>query len=451
MTATLANTGTSKSIESLALTLFKIRFGTSSKVSTATVTTVEDKNIDNMPFVFADADSVEMALSSSEACAPALFALSTSDKAFHSVKITSASRRASDFINADVSTVKPGESETYSAVLSFVPSGTSRDEVLKSLYARRSALAPAQLVWNDRRPIGSIFLANSNTKFKTNPRGWFNDSKLNVKTTEGLAAFRKKMLTTADSAVKNLKNVGAQGMIFWDLEGEEMPHPVSYIGDPRMLPTMASEMDSVADEFFARFSKAGLKTGVTLRPSRIQASGSGWKHNHMAFDPVEEISQKIDYAQQRWGCSIFYVDSNATYAYNAKREVISWVMRAYMFQELQARHPDVLIIPEHGTYDYWSATAPYGELDMGDTGTADKVRWSYPDAFSVINISDGNIGKYRKQLVNSVKGGDVLLFRCWFNDGTHNDVKSIYDEADRDAVGTPQNNSSDTAPSSSAA
>jgi hypothetical protein len=34
---------------------------------------------------------------------------------------------------------------------------------------------PATLNWNDRRPIRSIYLARDNTKWSSNPRGWFND------------------------------------------------------------------------------------------------------------------------------------------------------------------------------------------------------------------------------------------------------------------------------------
>ncbi|RYG55278.1 hypothetical protein EON66_05660 [archaeon] len=40
-----------------------------------------------------------------------------------------------------------------------------------------------------------------------------------------------------------------------------------------------------------------------------------------------------------------------------------------MFRSLQARHPDVLLIPEHESYDYWTATAPYGELGTKNAAT----------------------------------------------------------------------------------
>src|ERR1700693_952734 len=41
-----------------------------------------------------------------------------------------------------------------------------------------------QVIWADRRPIGSLFLARPNTKWPTNPRGWF-DSSINITTDQG--------------------------------------------------------------------------------------------------------------------------------------------------------------------------------------------------------------------------------------------------------------------------
>ena len=340
-------------------------------------------------------------------------------------------RTAKDFINADSADIKPGQSKSYTFSLRFRPQSETFEEFSKPLYAERGQQVGTLLNWEDRRPIGSIFAANSNTGYPNNPRGWFNDNRVDINSPQGRASFQERMLKFADGCVNNLKNVGSQGMIFWDLEGEEMPHAITYLGDPRTLPQAAPEMDEIADKFFAKFRKAGLRTGVTLRPSRVvtDPNTGKWRHNHMAFDPVNEISEKISYAQNRWGCTIFYVDSNATYAFDNDGKVTSWTMRAEMFRELERRHPDCLIIPEHETFDYWSATAPYQELRSNSFGTPDLERVAYPGAFSVINIADGDLNRHHDALVEDLKNGDVLLFRCWFDDKTHQPVKNLYEEA----------------------
>ena len=340
-------------------------------------------------------------------------------------------QKASDNVHADTADIRPGQSKSYTFSLRFEPQTRSLSEFSSPLYAERGQQVKPLLKWSDRRPIGSVFAANSNTGYANNPRGWFNDGSVDIKSPAGLAKFQDRMLNFADGCVRNLKNVGSQGMIFWDLEGEEMPHATTYLGDPRILPQAAPEMDAIADKFFAKFRKAGLRTGVTLRPSRvvIDPKTGKWRHNNMGFDVVNEISQKIDYAQNRWGCTLFYVDSNATYAFTENGNVTAWIMRAEMFRELERRHPDCLIIPEHETFDYWSATAPYQELRSNMFGTPDLQRVAYSDAFSVINIADGDLDRHHDALVQDIKNGDVLLFRCWFDDQTHEPVKQMYREA----------------------
>ena len=359
----------------------------------------------------------------------------------YGMEVVPLQQKASDNIHLDDKmNIAPGQSKSYTFSLRFRPQSETMVQFSAPLYAERSTAVPPLLNWSDRRPIGSIFAANSNTGYPTNPRGWFNDSKVDVVSAAGRAAFEKRMLSFADGCVKNLKNVGAQGMIFWDLEGEEMPHATTYLGDPRVLPQAAPEMNAVADQFFAKFRAAGLKTGVTLRPSRvvIDPKTGKWRHNHMAFDVVNEISEKIDYAQKRWGCTLFYVDSNATYAFQPDGKVTSWIMRAEMFRELSRRHPDCLIIPEHNTFDYWSATAPYQELRSNHFGTPDLARVAFTDAFSVINIADGDLVRHHDALVEDIKNGDVLLFRCWFDDKTHEPVKKLYLEAGREEAPQPK-------------
>lgn len=324
--------------------------------------------------------------------------------------------------------LKPGEERTYHFSLRFAPGGADTFALARDLYDKFAKVYPYKLKWTDRRPIGELMLCNSATHFATNPRGWFNDPKLDVTTEEGRKDFHDRLMKSADTCIGIMKEVNAQGMIFWDLEGEEMPHAITYLGDPRILPKAAPEMDACADEFFQKFRAAGLKVGVCIRPSRIIANDNGgWAHLQ-TDDAVAEMSDKIAYAKKRWGCTIFYMDTNVRWE-KGMWSGDSQLLPASDLYELTRRHPDVLIFPEFGTFGYWSCTMPYGELRGGNTGTSDLLRAVYPSAGSTITIADGDyFGNYDALLAQAVHG-DIQLYRTWFGDSVNLYVKYLYREA----------------------
>src|SRR5262249_13218000 len=150
---------------------------------------------------------------------------------------------------------------------------------------------PRVLKWDDRRSIGMLVLASPDPKHHsaTNPRGWLSDPKLDAISPRGKPIFRQLVLGWAARSVAECKGRGAQGVIVWDVEGEEF-QPLVFVGDPRMLPQLAPEFDELADEVFQMFTDAALKTGICIRPSRIDrvedaTAKSHWRHGHMAFDP----------------------------------------------------------------------------------------------------------------------------------------------------------------------
>jgi hypothetical protein len=327
--------------------------------------------------------------------------------------------------------------KTFHLSLRFGAPGVSLEEIAPDIVEKFTAAHPFQIKWPDRRPIGMLVLADSSHGSSTNPRGWFNEPGAHFTGTNGIKHFRDRILEVADRSIGVLTSMGAQGMIFWDMEGEQFPN-INFVGDPRMTEQLAPEMDAAAPEFFARFHKAGLRTGVCIRPSRIVVATDGktkFEHRHMGIDAVEEMNQKIAYAKKHLGCLIFYVDTNVRYFAKPDGSVESRLLEADAFKRLADANPDVLLIPEIPKLAYWSCTAPYRELrphTFGNHAATDpRVLSFYPHAFSLINPIDGPAQQRRAELVAGQRRGDMLLFRCWFADGQNRLFKSILDEADR--------------------
>ncbi len=336
--------------------------------------------------------------------------------------------------------IEPGDTGTLKGSLRVAPSGTPTTEMAADVYEAFAARFPFVLDWPDRRPIGVIFLANSGQNWPTNPRGWFNDPKVDVTTPEGLADFRKRMMELADRSIGIMKDLDAQGMLFWDVEGGEMPHAITYLGDPRALPEHAPEMDAVADEFFKRFTDAGFKTGVTIRPSKIIARPSTGKPAHQQVDdPIADMSDKIRYARKRWGSTIFYMDTNVTWPIDTRPldEDLTrgmWQGNASLIStedmvDLAQRHPDTLIFPEFPRFGYYSAVGIYGETKTGGRlRTPDDVRAVYPDAMTVWKLGDVDFQVEWDGLLQAAMEGDVHVFRAWFGDWANAFVKRLQEE-----------------------
>jgi len=321
--------------------------------------------------------------------------------------------------------INPGGTDQYHLSLRFGTEGASDADLARDVYEEFAAKYPLKLNWRDRRPIAALFLSNSDPHLhsSSNPRGWFKDPKgVDVITGAGRSKFRARLLKYAEDSIGISKAMNAQGMIVWDLEGEEFPHPLSYLGDPRALPP---EMEEAADEFFRKFSEAGLRTGITVRPQSLAPSPYNSAANGktpvqvQTLDPAVTLINKIGYAKKRWGCTLFYIDSNGDP--NVPFDALS-------FKRVADAHPDVLLIPEHKNTLYYAYTAPYQSLRQGITATPSTIRTVYPNAFSVIYAADGPVGERRKDLVAAVKRGDVLMFYGSFDNPNNVEIRSIYEE-----------------------
>ena len=274
--------------------------------------------------------------------------------------------------------------------------------VVATVVARVWIFPPMSIHWPNRRPIGVLFLASNYHSSSTNPRGWFNDPGLDVTGPDGAQRFRKALLDYADRSIAILKRTGAQGVIVWDLEGEQYPHKTTYIGDPRLLDSLAPEMAPVADEFFERLRNAGLRVGLTVRPQQLNFDNYGHPRQTEVFDTKRILLEKIDYARARWGATIFYVDSNG----GIRRPDEAWQLR-----RLAEQRPDILLIPEHHYLPYSAFSAPYVSLRKGDPAeAAGLARKLFPGSFRVLDIGDAS----SDTIAVAWQQGDILLFRAWY-------------------------------------
>lgn len=364
--------------------------------------------------------------------------------------------------------IPPGKNLTLEFSLRW-PGKAESEVVLADLYKRFADYYKPTHAWGDHRPIGQLILpTGGDPKKKTvaNPRNWFGDPKMDINTDEGQAKFKKQMMDYADRSIKAIQDTGGQGMILWNMEGEENPQPISYIGDPRMTKVLAPEMDAVADEFFAKFRDANLRVGVCLRPTQVyyNAEKKVWAHGTGSdmpgrneqyqllkpadlpawqfFPLFERMSDKIAYAQKRWGCTLFYVDTNGVnQPWGEPNEVkFAWrLLDSDVWKRLSIKHPDVLLIPELHNGDgashiaCWAFVAQYLELDYGGMWrTPKRIKAMFPDAFSCVAMKDAKgYADKRADLVEGIRGGDLLFFRGWFGDSINAKVKSAHDDAAR--------------------
>jgi hypothetical protein len=325
--------------------------------------------------------------------------------------------------------IAPGTSKTAVLSLCFSPPGSSLRSLGGEFLDAYARVNPATLRWTDRRPIGKIFIAstgNGPDQMVTNPNRWFMNAKdVNVSTDEGKDAFRERLLKFADGAVAALKQLGAQGGITWDPEGQRTGH--TYYGDPRIIPDIAPEMEyrgkydqATVDAYFRKFKEAGLRFGICIRPQRVSRKDKYWVQEELKSqtDMLVELEAKISYAQKRWGCTLFYIDSD-------------YAVTAWLYRDLQARHPDVLLIPEWETPLHYAYTAPlqsFSHFGIRDAQTPPSIRDVYPKAFCVTFADGAKAANAAAQaaLQAGVHGGDVLMVNAWYVSDDFEAIQKLY-------------------------
>jgi hypothetical protein len=316
-------------------------------------------------------------------------------------------------------------------------------------FARRYWLIGHISTGVDRRPIAQVFFESDNTNGGRNPRRWFDaDSHVDVTTPAGVKRFQQMVLDRAHTVVESMRQMHAQGVVTWDIEGAQFPN-ATYMGDPAKLATddpaqsVAPEMAAIVDQYFKIYRDAGFRVGVTIRPQQVilqrDATGAvtnAWENDDnwdWKSDPPPDIQAfwqhqletKIRFARQRWGATLFYIDSNG----DPGSPVSFLVMR-----NLAAEFPDVLLIPEQSTLGYYSATAPYRQLDMlTHTSIVSPIaRYTYrnldgnPTCLAVINPTIESMTATWPQLINELRMGDILFYRAWYETAEAPAIRKAY-------------------------
>lgn len=146
----------------------------------------------------------------------------------------------------------------------------------------------------DRRPIGISFFAQTEFRTKENPRGFFDAF---VKDPEGYLA----------TTIRMAKEMNCQGILTWDIEGQEHDHPNSYVGDP--LCNCPEIPRARVKQYVADCKAAGLWNGFTIRHTR-GVLGLNGKARRVWCDPVDSIVSLIQDCRFTYGDNVraFYID-----------------------------------------------------------------------------------------------------------------------------------------------
>lgn len=347
--------------------------------------------------------------------------------------------------------VAPGHTDAFTVSLRFAASGTAAKNLAQDAYQSWAKTWPPQLSWADRRVIGTVYLANSPSSpnvtqrggFPSNPRRYFNDgnaSDFDLRNAAGLKIFQNRVLQQAKDNVGILRRLNSQGAITWDIEGEQYPQSTSYVCEPDEIAQIAPEMDSqiadtaspyagmkLDDAYFKIMRDAGFRVGVCVRPQHFTLNGDGTAQQVSLADAdvPAELIRKMKYAHDRWGATLFYIDSSV--------EPNGAVLDAAIFQQVAAALPDSLLIPEEVTPKYHAYTAAFQSfLFHGDLGTEAAIHNFYPHAFSANLVNDVDPAKLAAampQLTNSVRHGDILMTHADYWQENNATIVQIYKDA----------------------
>eukprot|EP00041_Stephanoeca_diplocostata_P021254 m.490588 g.490588 ORF g.490588 m.490588 type:complete len:611 (+) comp21780_c0_seq1:250-2082(+) len=343
--------------------------------------------------------------------------------------------------------IQPGQTRSVEIELRVGPGNSSQypaRAIAIDAFQQYGQEFPILHEWPDRRPLAMVMTCqHGNDAFNrtTNPNSYYvgQTTPFDMTTASGRTYFKQQMLLSAQRTVAQNTARGPyaqwQGVIVWDIEGEGDPW-ATYYGSPNMLPQIAPEMDAIADDYFKVFADAGLRVGVCIRPQQLTRNpkydpsdpkSHEWYQKELLLpDNTSDdsavlalLSEKIEYANKRWNVTLFYTDSTLQ---------SSGVLHSMIFQQLAARYPHVLIMPEESTFDYRRSVAPLCLAWESCTGDDVNYTWGH-SAFSV-NLMNSVPANVTSHIIASVAAqvyrGDVLLDRGWYMSATGKVIMDAY-------------------------
>lgn len=345
--------------------------------------------------------------------------------------------------------IAPGEEDVYRLSIRAAPAEVDPHDLGQDVYDAFADAHPRVLDWPDRRPINRLFFRGGAPTEEI--IAYYQDPENNPKPQPGDEKKQEGILQGIRRGVAAAKEIDAQGLIIWNIEGGSFPHPTTYIGDPRVVDIFNPDFDAVADEAFKMITDAGLHAGVCIRPTQIGLKKRKDKPDTVghAFTPVLEkydeepfvnqLGAKIKYARDRWGCTIFYVDTNFVWRPRGPEEKWSaGMIQAEVWRKLLERFPDVLIIPEFGYPQYFASVAVYKEYDMGFRGAGPAVRRTYPEGFHAAVIEDADPHEKFDLMVRNVREGNSLMTFAYSMTRNARAQVNIYKEAELRDAGMPK-------------
>jgi len=255
----------------------------------------------------------------------------------------------------------------------------------------------AQVNWTDKRPIMDIFLGGGAYVGNTNPQGWY-PNLVNPNGTTNPNAVNAYF----NSLVTTMQTKGYQGSFFHDMEGYHFLS-CTYIGDPRVR--LDPVMGTCVDNFIAKCTSLGLRTGCCLRPTTLVTTVAGTTIQvETTPGSVAEVTNKMIWAQKRWGklFSIAYVDSNASAVYYQR----GFIIPGQEASNFVTGCPGVLSIWEGWTPDLQGWGMTYVDLR---TGGAPLLMAGNP---AVCCIAQATVTPAQQPQVDAaVKSGAILLIQ----------------------------------------
>lgn len=347
-------------------------------------------------------------------------------------------------------TVPPGGTTTAAYSMKFGPGGSTILDLAGDTYQDFDSCYPLRMNWSDRRMIGRMFLASTvpHPADGKNPRGWNNNDDtidvINPSTGQvdpaGYVRFQQVLMSSVNSYISRLKNytgisgqtgMNCQGVVVWDIEGQQYYHPLSYPGDPDMVGSLAPEMTytdatyttPLCDRIFTAFKNAGFKVGVCLRPQQMVWHPELGRYNQdYPADTGLELYNDVTYATNRWGCTLFYVDTTVDASGNSLPGPALW-------QRTLDAYPNILVMGENQNATYYAFGAPYDDRSVdGVTATGPSKLEMYQGAATAIQV-----GTYwstdHDAILAGMKRGDIYFGDGWYDNAQTTAILGLYKEA----------------------